>query len=836
MSDLAKPGFFNILAGLIGSALGAWITGTAGVGNVLTANLAPGLGAASSWQWKRNGTNIAGATSSTYTQVTADLGTTVSVLINGTYTGSLAIPGIAPGVTSAPVVSSATTTAGLTWTPGVYTGAPTPTVVANVLVNGSVVASNVTQGSYTPTLVGGSLQVQEVVTNVAGSITSTSGSVTITAAPVLNYLGQVATRTFIPNTKSGSSNYANSRTAHVATQAMTTAPQLAFPGWYVNNGLDTASVGLTYTASIEYPAGTFTQVTWSASTSVAVGAALANTPLSDTGITLATPIPSGATFWVRNFCKVTSGSGGGLCVTQATTSTRWVAAGEALASSGTVIGDQTMSGTVTDGASGSFIYPLAIVQQTTRASFYLVGDSRTIGTTSSGTTPDVNGNMGQVARSIGAAGYAFINGGVGGTYIRDWNRSAPMRLALQQYCSHVINGYGINDLRAGTGLSRSAAQVESDFYTLSRKIYNKPLIGCTAAPQTTSSDSYATAANQTADANDAARQTFNAWVNGLPAPYSASVDVAARAQDAGNAALWKSPSWTGDGLHETTTGYDDIVSSGIFNVATLANLSSISRYSIFALSQNAVMFDVGRASTVSATISGSAPVEGNAYTFSAAVNVTYSATGFGAGNGPQLNFVTASNTRLVGDAPMQAAFNGVPGITLVSLFSLPSLPAATRPLQCISTNVAGTDRASLFISATGIVTCVYRAADADAASTLTAPSAIATGVPILIVANLDPITNTAQLSINGTVVASGTFVTSGSNFSATNSARVGIDTSNVGDTQMTFNLREADFIPVAVTTTAVRQKLEGDVAWRAGVAAAVLPAGHPYLSAAPTSN
>lgn len=655
--------------------------------------------------------------------------------------------------------------------------------------------------------------------------------------PSLNYLGQVATRTFIPNVKSNSSNYANSRTAHVAAQAMTTAPQLLFPGWYVINGVDTASFGLTYTASIEYPSGTFTQVTWSATASVAVGASLTNTPLSDVGITLATPIPAGATFWVRNFCKVTSGSGGGLCITQATTSTRWTAAGEATALSGTIIGDQTMSGTVTDGGGGAFIYPLAILAQTTLPAFYLVGDSRTIGSTSSGTTPDANGNMGQLARSIGAQGFAFINGGVGGSYIRDWNRNGPMRLGLRQYCSHVINGYGINDLRGGTGLARSAAQVLSDFYTFSRKVYDKPLIACTTAPQTTSSDSYATAANQTADTNDAARQAFNAGISALPAPYSAYVDIAIRSQDAGNASLWKSPGWTFDGLHDTTTGYDDIVSSGILNGATLGNLASLSRYSIFALSQAAVMFDVGRASTVSATISASSPVEGNGYTFTAPINITYSATGFGAANGPQVNFVSASSTRLVGDPTMSAAFGGIPGITLVALFTLPSLPTATRPLMCINTNVLGTDRASYFVSATGIVTCVYRAADSDAASTLTSSTAIAAGSnPYLLVTSLDPVTNVATMTQNGSVVATGTFITSGLNFSATSSARVGIDTSNTGDTQMTFNLREADFIPVAVTNTATRQKLEGDVAWRAGLAASVLPAGHPYYSAAPTTN
>jgi len=158
------------------------IAGTPGVGNVLTASLNPSLGTATSWQWNRNGSPISGQTASTYTQVTADLGATVSVLINGAYTGSIGIPGIAPAVTTAPSIASATTTAGLTWTPGVYTGTPTPTVVANAYVNGTLAQAGITQGSWTPSTAGSTVTVQEVATNSAGSVTSTSAGVTVTAS------------------------------------------------------------------------------------------------------------------------------------------------------------------------------------------------------------------------------------------------------------------------------------------------------------------------------------------------------------------------------------------------------------------------------------------------------------------------------------------------------------------------------------------------------------------------------------------------------------------------------------------------------------------------------
>lgn len=87
-----------IVAAILASiSLGASISGTAGAGNTLVANLDPSRGAASSWQWTRDsGTgpvNIGGATSSSYVQdIAADTGTTIGVTINGAYSASVAVP------------------------------------------------------------------------------------------------------------------------------------------------------------------------------------------------------------------------------------------------------------------------------------------------------------------------------------------------------------------------------------------------------------------------------------------------------------------------------------------------------------------------------------------------------------------------------------------------------------------------------------------------------------------------------------------------------------------------------------------------------------------------
>lgn len=65
------------------TSIGA-ITGTTTVGSTLTAGAVAPSGATVSYQWRRNGTNISGATGSSYVLVAADQGTVISVVATGT--------------------------------------------------------------------------------------------------------------------------------------------------------------------------------------------------------------------------------------------------------------------------------------------------------------------------------------------------------------------------------------------------------------------------------------------------------------------------------------------------------------------------------------------------------------------------------------------------------------------------------------------------------------------------------------------------------------------------------------------------------------------------------
>src|ERR1017187_6734104 len=73
------------------------------------------------------------------------------------------------------------------------------------------------------------------------------------------YTGQVATRTFVPQFIDTTNKQFNSRSFHIARDTIT-ALQIAVPNWYVGSGTETSiAQTATITASIEYPAATFTQ-------------------------------------------------------------------------------------------------------------------------------------------------------------------------------------------------------------------------------------------------------------------------------------------------------------------------------------------------------------------------------------------------------------------------------------------------------------------------------------------------------------------------------------------------------------------------------------------------
>lgn len=203
------------------------------------------------------------------------------------------------------------------------------------------------------------------------------------------------------------------------------------------------------------------------------------------------------------------------------------------------VADLTQSTTPVTAIGGTSITctPYAVLAFTDCMSDFLEGDSRTLGAFDS--PSDSSGDSGNIARLLGAAGRAYINGGIGGMSAVTEASALPTspRLHFMQRCTSGYCGLGIND----PGVGRSAAQVLADRATvtgiLAANVQSGVVRGGTLEPLTTSSDSFVTLANQTVSANEAKRLSINAGIRaGIAGEiYVFDFDVAA---DPGATGKW----------------------------------------------------------------------------------------------------------------------------------------------------------------------------------------------------------------------------------------------------------------------------------------------------------
>ncbi|RWI35452.1 hypothetical protein [Mesorhizobium sp.] len=377
------------------------------------------------------------------------------------------------------------------------------------------------------------------------------------------YLGQVATKIRIPTSRSTTNKQANSRTHHFARDHIT-ALKIELPNWYwvrSTAGPETNGGGnITYKASIEYPAGVFTQVTFSGATSaiVASGASV----LSDF---VNVNIPKGASFWVRVYAVAataivfTDGNAG--------FPQRDDANGEAYAYAASGVSDLTMGGTITSnivGGADPIFCPSAIVAQTRNPSVLIIGDSRDWGFND---LYDASGDLGDLARSIGPA-FGYINVAGSGDKFSAFISVSAKRRALAQYCSHVVIGDAINALRSGgSGQNKTAAAVLAELQTVLGFFPDKRCFTTTlGGPNTTSTDNWATVENQTVNANSAQIIAYNDAIRaGVPGCIG-YFEIADQVESARNSGKWRvngNPNgFTLDGLHTGQAGYLAIKNSG----------------------------------------------------------------------------------------------------------------------------------------------------------------------------------------------------------------------------------------------------------------------------------
>jgi hypothetical protein len=419
----------------------------------------------------------------------------------------------------------------------------------------------------------------QVLTTTGGSAVRTTGGNTVTVG-VTTYTGPVATATMIPNNVNTTASQAMmTRKAHYM-RSSTSTVQFCYPNWYDsavtsnNFGQELGSGNsIAVQAWIEYPIGTYTQLTFSSLTTATI--ATATTLCSDS---LTISIPKGSLFY--SWTHVT-GSGGNNFPYYFTTQTGnplWYNAGGGEKADAGTSGVPTSPGTMSDSDSGRQGYwPAAILGSTTQPTFCLVEDSRGSGVED---TEDSSYDLGNIARSIGPA-YAYLNMGVSGDRMAAYWASHALRDALitTSGCTNIIDELGTNEFDQQ---SATNVQWEAISQNLMSHMVNTfpsiPIFRATMEPWTTSTDNWESplpaswgvnCGNQTPASFNSTQTTENDHIRSGSFDSIPYVEIANAVTTATDSGCWKangySQNYTIGGGHESRVGNQSIVQSQNIN-------------------------------------------------------------------------------------------------------------------------------------------------------------------------------------------------------------------------------------------------------------------------------
>lgn len=408
-------------------------------------------------------------------------------------------------------------------------------------------------GVQPPPLVG-----DEVVLTQNGRESTTTGQIAALASPK-PYYGNVATHCSMANgltNNGGSTTSMNTRSLHIACDNMSVF-KIWVPNWYADYTGEYASTSpATVTMGIEYPVGVVVQAT-------CMGQAVGVIPGGDTvSFDARVNIPKGALFFVRMHWN----SPAGVVFVVISNNSGTI---DGMALGGNSLSDLSLSGTISI-AGNIYFCPIAITQMTTVPSALLIGDSRCLGQNDVTNGPLCD--LGVLARGIGKGGIPYIQQGVptdeaGNVYTR--------RAAQQQWCSHVICEYGINNLAFGQNAAQTLAALANTYSYFP----TKPVFQTTLSPLTTSSDSWLTVDNQTVASWEAQRLSINASLRTGAVPTIAGVIDTALYVETGtdgghnivpNGGFWMADGtvagkYTTDGIHESQIAAINIGANFPFN-------------------------------------------------------------------------------------------------------------------------------------------------------------------------------------------------------------------------------------------------------------------------------
>ena len=216
-------------------------------------------------------------------------------------------------------------------------------------------------------------------------------------------------------------------------------------------------------------------------------------------------------------------------------------------------------------SAGTALMPLAVVGETVKPSILILGDSLAAGRDD---TPDASGVSGLVSRPIEYA-LPALNHASPGDKLLWWlnNGGRPSSLEVAKYCSAIVCNYGRNDL----GITPLATESEmlARIAALCAKFPQHPVYWCTYAPETTSTDSFATLENQTVVAARAPLVALNTRIRTLRVPgISGFIDTARILESSPGSGKW-AVGYTADGVHTTPAANKAIAYDNIVDVSAL---------------------------------------------------------------------------------------------------------------------------------------------------------------------------------------------------------------------------------------------------------------------------
>jgi lysophospholipase L1-like esterase len=215
--------------------------------------------------------------------------------------------------------------------------------------------------------------------------------------------------------------------------------------------------------------------------------------------------------------------------------------------------DLTTSGTITANSNAGY-FPAAILglAQPTSQSILAVGDSILAGKGDSSVAGLGAGWFIRAAASIPHLRAMPFSGETAGQWLAANGSQTQIHTFSRGHFTAGLCEYGINDITGGQTLVNVQARLSEiwrQMDALGMRVYQTTL-----PPVTTSTDSWATTANQTVTATNGIRTQVNDWIRTVPAPLAGYVEVADAAETSRNSGIWNAL-YTSDGTHPNGVGH-----------------------------------------------------------------------------------------------------------------------------------------------------------------------------------------------------------------------------------------------------------------------------------------